>query len=130
MTMTDPIADMLTRIRNANTAMHDQVRMPSSKLKESLAAILQAEGYIDGYNVKDSVGRPGRTLEINTRVPLPAVIVRWWYEAGGEALVFGSDAHRPKAVARRFTAAASVAEAAGFHPGRHPHDFWRRNAIR
>ena len=67
MTMTDPIADMLTRIRNANTAMHDQVRMPSSKLKESLAAILQAEGYIDGYNVKDSVGRPGRTLEIKMK---------------------------------------------------------------
>ena len=67
MTMTDPIADMLTRIRNANTAMHDQVRMPSSKLKESLAAILQAEGYIDGYNVKDSVGRPGRTLEIRMK---------------------------------------------------------------
>jgi small subunit ribosomal protein S8 len=67
MTMTDPIADMLTRIRNANVAMHDQVRMPSSKLKESLAAILQREGYIDGFNVKDSVGRPGRTLEIKMK---------------------------------------------------------------
>ena len=41
MTMTDPIADMLTRIRNANVAMHDQVRMPSSKVKESLAGILR-----------------------------------------------------------------------------------------
>ena len=41
MTMTDPIADMLTRIRNGNVAMHDTVRMPSSKLKEALAAILQ-----------------------------------------------------------------------------------------
>ena len=48
MTMTDPIADMLTRIRNANVAMHDEVRMPSSKLKEALAAILQQEGYIAG----------------------------------------------------------------------------------
>jgi small subunit ribosomal protein S8 len=67
MTMTDPIADMLTRIRNANVAMHDHVRMPSSKLKESLAAVLAREGYIDGYNVKDSVGRPGRTLEIKMR---------------------------------------------------------------
>ncbi len=67
MTMTDPIADMLTRIRNANVAMHDQVRMPSSKLKESLAAILQREGYIDSYNVKDSVERPGRTLEIKMK---------------------------------------------------------------
>lgn len=66
MTMTDPIADMLTRIRNANVAMHDQVRMPSSKLKESLAAILQREGYIDGYSVRDSSG-PGRILEIKMK---------------------------------------------------------------
>ncbi|HEY6964347.1 MAG TPA: 30S ribosomal protein S8, partial [Erythrobacter sp.] len=49
MTMTDPIADMLTRIRNANVAMHDSVRMPTSKLKESLARILQREGYISGF---------------------------------------------------------------------------------
>ncbi len=51
MTMTDPVADMLTRIRNANTAMHDSVKMPSSKLKESLAVILQREGYIAGFDV-------------------------------------------------------------------------------
>jgi histidinol-phosphatase (PHP family) len=95
------------------------------------AGPFEATGFEDEYrSVLGALARSGRTLEINTRVPLPAVIVRWWYEAGGEALVFGSDAHRPKAVARRFTAAASVAEAAGFHPGRHPHDFWRRNAIR
>ena len=49
MTMTDPIADMLTRMRNANVAMHDTVRMPSSKLKEALAAILSREGYIEGF---------------------------------------------------------------------------------
>ncbi len=67
MTMTDPIADMLTRIRNANVAMHDQVRMPSSKLKEALAAILQREGYIQGFSVQDSLGRPGRTLEIDMK---------------------------------------------------------------
>jgi small subunit ribosomal protein S8 len=67
MTMTDPIADMLTRIRNANVAMHDQVRMPSSKLKEALAGILQREGYIQGFSVQDSLGRPGRTLEIDMK---------------------------------------------------------------
>jgi len=67
MTMTDPIADMLTRIRNANVAMHDEVRMPSSKLKEALAAILQKEGYIQGYSVKDDPGRPGRVLEIGMK---------------------------------------------------------------
>ena len=77
-----------------------------------------------------ALARSGRALEVNTQIPLPTVIVRWWYESGGEALVFGSDAHRPSIVARRFPEAASAAEAAGFHPGRYPHDFWRRNAIR
>ena len=46
MTMTDPIADMLTRLRNANSAYHDQVVMPHSKLKAAIAEILQSEGYI------------------------------------------------------------------------------------
>ena len=64
MTMTDPIADMLTRIRNANTAMHDDVRMPSSKQKEALAAILKREGYIEGFEVIDEEGKPSRTLHV------------------------------------------------------------------
>ncbi len=59
MTMTDPIADMLTRIRNANVAMHDTVRMPSSKLKEALAAVLTREGYIVGFDVSQASERPG-----------------------------------------------------------------------
>lgn len=67
MTMTDPIADMLTRIRNANVAMHDTVRMPGSKLKESLAAVLQKEGYIASYEAKERPGRPGRILEIKMK---------------------------------------------------------------
>lgn len=67
MTMTDPIADMLTRIRNANVVMHDEVRMPSSKQKEALAAVLQAEGYIDGFDVVEAEGRPGRTLILQMR---------------------------------------------------------------
>jgi large subunit ribosomal protein L5 len=67
MTMTDPIADMLTRIRNGNVAMHDEVRMPSSKLKEALAAILQREGYIQGFSVADNTERPGKILTINMK---------------------------------------------------------------
>ncbi len=67
MTMTDPIADMLTRIRNANVAMHDEVRMPSSKLKESLAVLLQREGYIGGYSVEDDPAGPGRVLNIDMK---------------------------------------------------------------
>jgi small subunit ribosomal protein S8 len=67
MTMTDPIADMLTRMRNANVAMHDSVRMPSSKLKESLAAILQQEGYIAGFDTRDDPNHPGKVLEIQLK---------------------------------------------------------------
>jgi small subunit ribosomal protein S8 len=53
MTMTDPIADMLTRIRNANSAYHDTTTMPSSKLKTKVAEILQQEGYIGGWTVNE-----------------------------------------------------------------------------
>ena len=67
MTMTDPLADMLTRIRNANTAMHDDVSMPASKLKESLAGILKAEGYITDFAVTDNEAGPGRTLKIDMK---------------------------------------------------------------
>ena len=67
MTMTDPVADMLTRIRNGNTAMHDTVKMPSSKVKEALAAILQREGFIEDFAVQDDPGRPGRVLEITMK---------------------------------------------------------------
>ena len=65
--MTDPIADMLTRVRNANVAMHDQVRMPSSKQKEALAAVLKQEGYIEDFAVADDTGRPGRVLTVTMK---------------------------------------------------------------
>ena len=67
MTMTDPIADMLTRIRNANVAMHDEVRMPSSKKKEALAAILKKEGYIEDFSVADNGDRPGSSLTVTMK---------------------------------------------------------------
>ena len=67
MTMTDPIADMLTRVRNANLAMHDEVIMPSSKLKEALAALLEKEGYIAGWTAEDAPDRPGRQLTIEMK---------------------------------------------------------------
>jgi small subunit ribosomal protein S8 len=65
--MTDPIADMLTRIRNANIAMHDEVRMPSSKLKEALAALLVKEGYVEGFDIDDNPGKPGRILVVRMK---------------------------------------------------------------
>jgi len=65
--LTDPIADMLTRIRNANTAMHDEVRMPASKQKVALATILQSEGYITGYSLAPSTTGPGELLTISMK---------------------------------------------------------------
>ena len=50
---TDPISDMLTRIRNANTALHPETSMPSSKIKEEIARILSEEGFIDGWKTED-----------------------------------------------------------------------------
>ncbi len=67
MTMNDPIADMLTRLRNDSVAAQDVVRMPSSKLKEALAGILHREGYIVDYRVSDDPSRPGRVLEITLK---------------------------------------------------------------
>ena len=65
--MTDPIADMLTRVRNANTAKHEEVRMPSSKQKVALADVLQREGYIGGYEVAPSPKGVGDVLTIKMK---------------------------------------------------------------
>jgi small subunit ribosomal protein S8 len=68
MTMTDPIADMLTRLRNANSAFHDTVEMPHSKLKAHIAEILKQEGYIAGFKIADTPeGQVGRTLTIDLK---------------------------------------------------------------
>ena len=68
MTMTDPIADMLTRLRNANQAFHDDVAMPYSKMKEGLAGILKAEGYITSFSVAEPAeGEVGKTLHITLK---------------------------------------------------------------
>ena len=65
MSMSDPIADMLTRIRNAQMAEKVTVVMPSSKLKVAIARVLQDEGYVDGYKVSDTDGKP--VLEIGLK---------------------------------------------------------------
>ena len=62
MTMTDPIADMLSRLRNANSAYHDTVSMPSSSVKVRIAEILQKEGYIGGFRVEDNANGVGKAL--------------------------------------------------------------------
>jgi len=58
MSMSDPIADMLTRIRNGQMAQKATVAMPSSKLKVAIAKVLQEEGYIDGFSVREGEGKP------------------------------------------------------------------------
>ena len=65
MTMTDPIADMLTRLRNANSAYHDQVTMPHSKLKSAIADVLLREGYIAAWSVADA--EVGKTLTVTLK---------------------------------------------------------------
>lgn len=68
----------------------------------------------------------GKALEISTVVPLHATILRWWHDVGGDAVTFGSDAHDPDAIARRFRDAAHLAEAHGFYPGSDPYGPWAR----
>jgi small subunit ribosomal protein S8 len=63
--LTDPIADMLTRIRNANRALHETASMPTSRMKEEIARILEEEGYIKGYRVVP--GEPAATLVVELK---------------------------------------------------------------
>ena len=68
MTMTDPIADMLTRLRNANQAYHDSTSMPHSKIKANIAEILKQQGYITSYEViEPGEGEVGKTLKITLK---------------------------------------------------------------
>ncbi len=62
--LTDPVSDMLTRLRNANLALHDKVTMPSSNLREEIARILAAEGYVTGYGVRAE----GKKKELEVRL--------------------------------------------------------------
>jgi histidinol-phosphatase (PHP family) len=67
-----------------------------------------------------------RVLEVNTKTPLAsAELLRWWRQAGGRAVSFGSDAHQPWRVGDKFKLAVDVVEAAGFRAGRDRYDFWR-----
>ena len=67
MSMTDPIADFLTRIRNGITAAHETVEVPSSKLKVEMARILEEQGYIRSYEVRDNEQGPGNILVVQLK---------------------------------------------------------------
>jgi small subunit ribosomal protein S8 len=73
MSMTDPIADMLTRIRNGQTAEKAAVSMPSSKLKVAIARVLQEEGYIQGYRVEGEDKRPELVIELRYHNGRPVI---------------------------------------------------------
>lgn len=62
--MTDPISDMLTRIRNASSAMHTEVAIPASKIKHNIARILTDEGYIEGFDVEEREGHPHIVVQL------------------------------------------------------------------
>ena len=64
MTMTDPVADMLTRVRNASLAHHESTSMPSSRIKVNLAKVLEQEGYIAGYSVEQTEPQPTLTIRL------------------------------------------------------------------
>jgi small subunit ribosomal protein S8 len=64
MSMQDPIADMLTRVRNAQSAGKQSVTLPSSKLKKAMAALLKEEGYVTGYSVQSENGKESLTIEL------------------------------------------------------------------
>ena len=92
--MTDPIADMLTRIRNAVTARHARVEMPASKLKSEIAKILQDEGYIAGFKmVETPAERPGKAARQQMRMFLK-------YGPGGEKVDHRDRARQPARPAR------------------------------
>jgi small subunit ribosomal protein S8 len=78
MSMTDPIADMLTRIRNGITSHHDRVEMPSSKLKVEVAKILKAEGFVSNYKVVQEEGKAQATLRVYLK-----------YSEDGEPVIHG-----------------------------------------
>ena len=80
--LTDPVADMLTRIRNANKALHDRVEMPNSRLKEEIARILKEEGYIRDYHV-----------EAREQLPYKLLVIELKYGRSRERVLTGAQAH-------------------------------------
>lgn len=71
--MTDPIADMLTRIRNAQTADKVSVRMGAAKLKRALAEVLKAEGYIEDYSLEEDGGKPVLSIKLKYHQGVPVI---------------------------------------------------------
>jgi histidinol-phosphatase (PHP family) len=80
----------------------------------------------DFRHVLGAAAQAGLALEFNTELPMDAQILAWWHEEGGQAITFGSDAHQPDHLARRFSDAASLASSCGFRPATDPTSLWHR----
>ena len=96
MTVTDPIADLLTRIRNAHIAKHDRTRVPASKLKLAVCRLLEREGYINSFEVEDKP--PGKELRIQLRYNhegTPAITRVWRVSKPGRRVYQGANDIRP-----------------------------------
>lgn len=93
----------------------------------SAGAYREADFEEEYRTVFRALAASGRALELNTASPLASVdLMRWWHQEGGDAVSFGSDAHKPLRVGEHFEVAVDIVEAAGFRPGRDEYDFWRR----
>ena len=84
---TDPIADMLTRIRNANKAMHDSTSMPTSRLKEEIARILKEEGYITDFNVVSAEDQNARQDDKKKHVAYDTLVIELKYGRSRERVI-------------------------------------------
>ena len=73
MSMSDPIADMITRVRNALMARHDEVELPLSKVKTAIAEVLKSEGYVDGYSVKKEGPQGTLTVQLKYKNNHPVI---------------------------------------------------------
>src|ERR1051325_4046534 len=82
--LTDPVADMLTRIRNANKAMHDTAEMPSSRLKQEIARLLKEEGYISDFRVERKKDEKGED-----RFPYDTLVIELKYGRNRERVISG-----------------------------------------
>jgi len=90
--MQDPIADMLTRIRNGQKARRARVSMPGSRIKESIAAVLESEGYIEGYEASGEPG-PERTLSVELKYAQGEPVIRRLERASRPGLRLYRGAH-------------------------------------
>ncbi len=85
--LTDPIADMLTRIRNANKALHETAEMPSSRLKEEIALLLQEEGYIAGFRVVSPEEYNGREADPKKHRSYATLVIHLKYGPARERII-------------------------------------------